>query len=65
VRTYEKVTVPAGIFDALRIQAGEESFWYAPSVGWVVKEQIESSDKDGWLLELAEYKIPHRIVEKE
>jgi hypothetical protein len=34
-------------------------------MGGAVKEQIESSDKDGWLLELAEYKIPHRIVEKE
>lgn len=65
VRTYEKVTVPAGIFNALRIQAGEETFWYAPSIGWVVKEQIGSSGKDGWLLELAEYKIPYRIVEKE
>ena len=65
VRTYEKVTVPAGTFDALRIQAGEETFWYAPSIGWIVKEQIGSSDKDGWLLELAEYKIPHRIVKKE
>jgi len=65
VRTYEKVTVPAGIFDALRIQAGEETFWYASSIGWVVKEQIGSSGRDGWLLELAEYKIPHRIVEKE
>ncbi len=65
VRTYEKVTVPAGTFNALRIQAGEETVWYAPSIGWAVKEQIESSDKDGWLLELAEYKIPHRIAEKE
>jgi len=65
VRTYEKVTVPAGTFNALRIQAGEETFWYAPSIGWVVKEQIGSPGKDGWLLELAEYKIPYRIVEKE
>ena len=65
VRTYEKVTVPAGTFNALRIQAGEETVWYAPSIGWAVKEQIGSSGKDGWLLELAEYKIPHRIVKKE
>jgi len=65
VRTYEKVTVPAGIFNALRIQAGEETFWYAPSIGWVVREQIGSSGKDGWLLVLEEYRIPHRIVEKE
>ena len=65
VRTYEEVTVPAGIFDALRIQAGEETFWYTPSIGWVVREQIGSSGKDGWLLELVEYSIPHRIAEKE
>lgn len=65
VRTYEKVTVPAGTFDSLRIQAGEKTFWYAPSIGWIAKEQIGSSGKDGWLLELEEYKIPHRIVEKE
>jgi hypothetical protein len=65
VRTYEKVTVPAGTFNALRIQAGEETVWYAPSIGWAVKEQIGSCGKDGWLLELAEYKIPHRIVKKE
>lgn len=65
VRTYEEVTVPAGTFNALRIQAGEETFWYAPSIGWVVKEQIGSYDKDGWLLELVEYNIPHRIAEKE
>jgi len=65
VRTYEEVTVPAGIFDALRIQAGEETFWYTPSIGWVVREQIGSSGKDGWLLELVEYSIPHRIAERE
>jgi hypothetical protein len=65
VQTYEKVTVPAGTFDTLRIQAGEETFWYAPSIGWVVKEQIGSSGKNGWLLELEEYKIPHKVVKKE
>ena len=64
VRTYEKVTVRAGTFNALRIQAGEETVWYAPSIGWVVKEQIGSYGKDGWLLELVEYSIPHRIAEK-
>jgi hypothetical protein len=64
VRTYEEVTVPVGTFNALRIQAGEETFWYAPSIGWVVREQIGSSGKDGWLLELVEYSIPHRIAGK-
>jgi hypothetical protein len=65
VRTYEEVTVPAGTFKALRIQAGEETFWYVPSIGWVVKEQIGSHGKDGWLLELVKYSIPYRIAEKE
>jgi hypothetical protein len=64
VRTYEKVTVPAGTFNALRIQAGGETFWYAPCLGWAVKEQIGSCGKDGWLLELVEYSIPHRSVVK-
>src|SRR4030042_7137055 len=62
VLTYEKVTVPAGTFNALRIQAGEETVWYAPSIGWVVKEQIGSYGKDGWLLELVEYSLPQRIA---
>jgi hypothetical protein len=65
IRTYEEVTVPAGTFNALRIQAGEETFWYALSIGWVVKEQIGSYGKDGWLLELVEYSIPPIIAEKE
>jgi hypothetical protein len=58
IRTYEEVKVPAGTFKALRIQAGEETFWYAPSIGWAVKEQIGPQGKDGWLLELVEYSIP-------
>ena len=65
IRTYEEVTVPAGTFKVLRIQAGGETVWYAPSIGWVVKEQIGPYDKDGWLLELVEYSIPHRIAEKD
>jgi hypothetical protein len=65
IRTYEEVTVPAGTFKVLRIQAGGETFWYAPSIGWVVKEQIGPYSKYGWLLELVEYSIPHRIAEKE
>ena len=65
IRTYEEVTVPAGTFKALRIQAGGETFWYAPSIGWVVKEQIEPYGKEEWLLELVKYSIPHRIAEKE
>jgi hypothetical protein len=64
IQTYEEVTVPAGTFKALRIQAGVETFWYAPCVGWVVKEQIEPYGKEEWLLELVEYSIPNRIAEK-
>jgi len=58
IRTYEEVTVPAGTFKTLRIQAGEETFWYAPSIGWAVKEEIEPYGKAEWLFELVEYSIP-------
>jgi len=58
ILTYEEVTVPAGTFRALRIQAGEETFWYAPSIGWAVKEEIETNGKIVWLLELVSYRIP-------
>jgi hypothetical protein len=58
IRTYEEVTVPAGTFKTLRIQAGEETFWYAPSIGWAVKEEIEPHGKTEWLLELVKYRIP-------
>jgi len=64
IRTYEEVTVPGGTFKALRIQAGGETVWYAPSIGWVVKERIGPYGKNGWRLELVEYRIPHRIAEK-
>ena len=57
IRTYEEVRVPAGAFKALRIQAGKETFWYAPSMGWVVKEQIRPYGKPGSLLELVDYRI--------
>jgi hypothetical protein len=60
IQTYEEVTVPAGTFKTLRIQAGEETFWYAPSIGWAVKEKIEPYGKAGWLLELVKYRIPQR-----
>jgi len=59
IRTYEEATVQAGTFETLRIQAGEETFWYAPSIGWAVKEEIEAHGKAEWLLELVEYRIPH------
>ena len=64
IRTYEKVTVPGGTFKALRIQAGGETVWYAPSIGWIVKERVGPNGKDGWRLELVEYSIPPRIAEK-
>ena len=57
IRTYEEVKVPAGVFMALRIQAGEATFWYAPSIGWIVKEQT-GSDRQTEILELVEYNIP-------
>lgn len=58
IRTYEEVKVPAGSFKALRIQAGGETFWYAPSIGWIVKEQGGSQRDNRWILELVEYDIP-------
>jgi hypothetical protein len=58
IQTYEEVRVPAGTFRALRIQAGEETLWYAPSIGWAVREQIGPLGRNGWLLELVEYIIP-------
>jgi hypothetical protein len=61
IQRYEEVKVPAGTFGALRIQAGEETFWYAPSIGWVIREQTGSQDRGGWLLELMEYSIPVKI----
>ncbi len=64
IRTYEEVAVPGGTFRALRIQAGGETVWYAPSIGWVVKERIGPYGKDGWLLELTEYSIPPRIAKE-
>jgi len=57
IRTYEEVKVPAGVFKALRIQVGGATFWYAPSIGWIVKEQTES-DHQMEILELVEYNIP-------
>jgi hypothetical protein len=62
IRTYEQVTVPAGTFKALRIQVGGETVWYAPSIEWIVKEQMGPYGKDGWLLELAGYNIPQRAT---
>ncbi len=61
IQRYEEVRVPAGTFGALRIQAGEETFWYAPSIGWVIREQTRPQDGGGWLLELMEYRIPAKI----
>ncbi len=54
---YEDVTVPAGTFKTFRIQAGQETYWYAPSIGWVVKEQL-GSYYTRHVLELVEYTVP-------
>lgn len=58
IRTYEEVRVPAGAFKALRIQAGDETIWYAPSVGWIVKEELNLNGKNRWVLEMVKYTIP-------
>ncbi len=61
IRRYEEVRVPAGTFRALKIQAGEETLWYAPSIGWAIREQIGRREREGWLLELVEYSIPLKL----
>jgi hypothetical protein len=58
MQNYEEVRVPAGAFKALRIQAGEETFWYAPSIGWIVKEELGLDNQNKRILELLEYRIP-------
>ena len=58
IRTYEEVRVPAGVFKALRIQRDRETFWYAPSIGWIVKEELRVDHRDRRILELVEYRVP-------
>ncbi len=60
IRTYEEVTVPAGTFKTLRIQADGDTYWYAPSIGWIVKEQI-GSYYTRRNLDLVEYNIPRNM----
>jgi hypothetical protein len=61
MQDYEEVRVPAGTFKALRIQAGRETFWYAPSIGWIVKEALGLDDQNRRILELVEYRIPRNM----
>jgi hypothetical protein len=42
------------------LKGGEETFWYAPSIGWAVKEKIEPYGKAEWVLELVRYRIPQK-----
>jgi len=56
--TSEEVRVPAGAFKALRIQAGRETFWYAPSIGWITKEELGFDNKNRRILELVKCRIP-------
>ena len=64
--SYEKITVPAGTFQAFKItvtidavitkkgykEVGSATYWYAPSV-----KQIIKAEKEGLLWELKEFKI--------
>ena len=55
VKTYERITVPAGSFAAFRIESTIrsvtrdtlpplfETYWYAPAAKWVIKYQAETS----------------------
>lgn len=65
----EKITVPAGEFDTLRIEcengwrvgpksgSSHATRWYAPAIGAVVKE-VHARDPARWNFELAHYGLP-------
>ena len=65
----EKITVPAGEFDTLRIEcengwrvgpktgSSHATRWYAPAIGAVVKE-VHARDPERWNFELAHYGLP-------
>ena len=70
VRAYEKVTVPAGSFDAFRIEASgfwnndtsgrngrsKSIYWYAPSARAVVRTEYEDG-YNNWVRELVEFQL--------
>jgi len=68
--SYEEVKVPAGTFNAFKISWKEyfffykETFWYSPSIGFIVKREKEliGNDKrvEKILGELLEYNIPQK-----
>jgi len=71
IMSYEEVKVPAGTFNAFKISWREysfsykEDFWYAPSIGFIVKrykEEVIGEDKrvKKTLVELLEYNIPQK-----
>jgi hypothetical protein len=49
VEAFEKVTVPAGTFDAFRIGGGETgvhwTYWYAPEVTFLTKVRVERNSQ--------------------
>jgi hypothetical protein len=69
---YEKVRVPAGEFDAFKLEAkgnwvspqapgpGESNltYWYAPAVRAILKEELQSSYMPAYTTELVEFQQP-------
>jgi serine/threonine protein kinase len=62
VKSFEKVTVPAGTFDAFRIQVEspevKKTFWYAPELRIPVKRVDEHLREGKSTRELTEYRAP-------
>jgi hypothetical protein len=53
VESYGDVTVPAGTFKAFKIACTttlptEETYWYSPEMGLIVKSSLKRAGGDGW-----------------
>ena len=67
VMAYEEVTVPAGTFMAFRVtrtgtsdayaQDDVYTYWYAPTIGFVVKMDDQYADGEHYVLELTDWKL--------
>lgn len=62
IQSYEKVKVPAGIFEAFKIRVENEwvkiIYWYSPHLKLFVKVVIDDPVQGHILKELVEYKFP-------
>ena len=67
VMAYEEVTVPAGTFMAFRVtrtgasntydQDDAYTYWYAPTIGFIVKMDDQYADGGHYVLELTDWKL--------